>query len=34
MYDIPSEQLADFKVTVDYAREKFSKSNVAKLSVA
>ena len=34
MYDIPSEQLAEFKVTVDYAREKFSKSNVAKLSVA
>jgi ATP-dependent Clp protease ATP-binding subunit ClpX len=34
MYDIPSEQLAEFKVTVDYAKEKFSKSNVAKLSVA
>ena len=34
MYDIPSEQLAEFKVTVDYAKEKFSKSNVAKLSAA
>jgi len=34
MYDIPSEQLAEFKVTVNYAKEKFSKSNVAKLSVA
>lgn len=34
MYDIPSEQLPEFKVTVEYAKEKFSKSKVAQLAEA
>ncbi len=34
MYEIPSEKLGEFKVTLEYAKEQFSKSKVAQLSVA
>lgn len=34
MYEIPSEKLSEFKVTLEYAKEQFSKSKVAQLSVA
>lgn len=34
MYEIPSENLGEFKVTLEYAKEQFSKSKVAQLSVA
>lgn len=34
MYEIPSKKLGEFKVTLEYAKEQFSKSKVAQLSVA
>ena len=34
MYEIPSEKLGEFKVKLEYAKEQFSKSKVAQLSVA
>ncbi len=34
MYEIPSEKLGEFKVTLEYAKEQFSKSKVAQMSVA
>jgi len=34
MYEIPSEKLGEFKVTLEYAQAQFSKSKVAQLSVA
>jgi ATP-dependent Clp protease ATP-binding subunit ClpX len=34
MYEIPSEKLSEFKVNLEYAKEQFSKSKVAQLSVA
>ncbi len=34
MYEIPSEKLVEFKVTFEYAKEQFSKSKVAQMSVA
>jgi ATP-dependent Clp protease ATP-binding subunit ClpX len=32
MFDIPSEKIAEFKLTLEYAKDKFSKSKVAQLS--
>lgn len=34
MYDIPSEKLAEFKITASYCNEQFSKSKVAQLAIA
>jgi ATP-dependent Clp protease ATP-binding subunit ClpX len=34
MYDIPSEKLAEFKITANYCNEQFSKSKVAQLAIA
>jgi ATP-dependent Clp protease ATP-binding subunit ClpX len=34
MYEIPSEKLGEFKITLEYAKEQFSKSKVAQMSVA
>lgn len=34
MFDLPSGKAKEFRVTVDYAREQFSKSKVARLKVA
>lgn len=34
MYDLPSKNLKQFRVTHDYANEQFSKSKIAKLKVA
>ena len=34
MYEIPSEKLSEFKVTLEYAKEQFSKSKVSQLSIA
>ncbi len=34
MFDLPSGKEKEFRVTVDYAREQFSKSKVARLKVA
>lgn len=34
MFDLPSKKDKEFRVTVDYAREQFSKSKVARLKVA
>ena len=34
MYEIPSTKTASFKVTLDYARDQFSKSKVAQLNIS
>lgn len=34
MYDLPSKNDKDFRVTIDYAKAQFSKSKIAKLKVA
>ncbi len=34
MYEIPSEKLGEFKITLEYAKEQFSKSKVAQMTVA
>jgi ATP-dependent Clp protease ATP-binding subunit ClpX len=34
MFDLPSENLKEFNVTIDYAKEKFGKSKISKLKVA
>jgi ATP-dependent Clp protease ATP-binding subunit ClpX len=34
MYEIPSEKLADFKISADYCKEQFSKSKVAQLAIS
>jgi ATP-dependent Clp protease ATP-binding subunit ClpX len=35
MFDIPSQpELKEYKITLDYAREKFNKSKISKLKVA
>ena len=34
MYEIPSTKTASFKVTLDYARNQFSKSKVAQLNIS
>lgn len=34
MFEIPSQQIKEFRVTLDYAEKQFSKSKLAKLKVA
>ena len=34
MYELPSSQEKEFKVTLTYAREKFSRSKLSQLKVA
>jgi len=34
MFDIPSSDMKEFRVTLEYAQTKFSKSKMAKLRVA
>ena len=34
MYNIPAQDIKEFKVTAEYAKEQFSKSKVAQLKVA
>lgn len=34
MFDLPSEQVTEFKVTLEYAQQQFGKSKVAQLKVA
>jgi ATP-dependent Clp protease ATP-binding subunit ClpX len=34
MYELPSSDFKEFKVTLPYAREKFSRSKMSQLKVA
>jgi len=34
MYELPSSDQTEFRVTIEYAKSKFSKSKMAKLRVA